>query len=291
MATGFVFAGAAIVITIIGTITDLQNRWAPDYISYFGVLFGLSGHAILGLQQNSYWPFLLSLIGAGVFMGFGWLMSAFGAWGGGDAKMLVALGALMPYYQPIISNYHSAPWPFPVTLWLNILILGAVLGVVGTILIFARNFKIILPEIKNQFSKNKWLLRLSAGLIILSPAGLLANKYIALSVLLAGALGILFLALKSVETTCMHKDTKPEKLVEGDWLINEVKIGSVHIQPTKAGLETEDIKKIKELAAQGKITTVRVKEGLPYLPAFLAALLVSLFYGDLMLQFILRFLL
>ncbi|MBI4095918.1 MAG: prepilin peptidase [DPANN group archaeon] len=287
MATDLVFASVAVIIVAIGTITDFQNRWAPDYVSYFGILFGFGGHAILTLQQNSYWPLLLSVGGAAVFYGIGWLMFNFGAWGGGDAKMLIALGALLPVYQPITNFYYGAPWPFLATLMLNILIFGAILGVIGTALIFAKNFRTIIPEIKKQFRENRKYLYLSAGTIAVSPAFLFfANIYLAAAVALAGFFVILFFALKSIETISMHKDTTPEKLVEGDWLMEEITIGDFHVKPTKSGLETDDIKKIRDLAAQGKINTVRVKEGLPYLPAFLAALIASLFYGDLMLKII-----
>ncbi|MBI2041092.1 MAG: prepilin peptidase [DPANN group archaeon] len=287
MATDLVFASAAIIIVAIGTVTDFQNRWAPDYISYFGILFGLGGHAIITLQQNSYWPLLLSIGGGAAFYGIGWLMFNFGAWGGGDAKMLIALGTLLPVYQPITNIYYSAPWPFLVTLMLNILIFGAALGIIGTAIIFAKNFRAIVPEIKKQFSENKKYLYFSAGTIAVSPAFLFfTNIYFAAAVALAGFFIMLFFALKSVEISSMHKDVAPEKLIEGDWLLDEIKIDNFHVKPTKAGLETDEIKKIKELAAQGKIKTIRVKEGLPYLPAFLAALIASLFYGDLMLKII-----
>ncbi len=287
MATYIAFISAAIIIAVIGTATDLQNRWSPDYISYFGILFGFGGHAILSLSQASYWPLLFSLAGAAAFYGIGWLMFNFGAWGGGDAKMLVAFGALLPVYQPTTSFYFSAPWPFLATLLLNIFIFGAILGIIGTALIFAKNFRAIIPEIKKQFRENKKYMQISAGTIAVSPAFLVvANFYLAAAVALAGIFIALFFILKSVETSSMHKDTVPEKLVEGDWLLEEIKIGDFHVMPTKAGLETSDIKKIKELAAQGKLKTVRVKEGLPYLPAFLAALIASLFYGDLMLKII-----
>ena len=90
-----IFVSIALAGVLIGTIFDLKARWVPDYVNYFMIFFGLAGHAIISIQANSIWPFAYSLIAVGILYVLSAVLFYAGAWGGGDAKMLIGLGALL----------------------------------------------------------------------------------------------------------------------------------------------------------------------------------------------------
>jgi len=93
----------------------------------------------------------------------------------------------------------------------------------------------------------------------------------------------LIIMLKAVENVCMYRHINPSKLVEGDWLAEDVKINNKLIyKPAKEGISREDIATLIKFEKQNKLKTVSVKDGLPYVPAFLAALIASLLGYDLM---------
>jgi len=86
----------------------------------------------------------------------------------------------------------------------------------------------------------------------------------------------LYIFVKAVENSCMIKLLAPKQLTEGDWLVKPVKIGKKIIKPKTEGLTVQDIAIIKKAKKK-----VLVKEGMPFVPVFLIAVLASLFFGDI----------
>jgi preflagellin peptidase FlaK len=278
MLADYIFAGIAIFGATIGTITDLKGRWVPDWINYFMIAFGLVGHAIVSLIQNSVWPLIFSAIFAGIFFAIGTTMVYTGLWGGGDAKMLTGLGALLPTV-----SFANTPWPFPLTLWLNIMIMGAVLGVIGALILIVKNKSAFFKELRVEFEKNKLAIMISPAILILPIVSFyLDMKFVTLASLLLFILIPIIFIFKAVEKACMFKFIAPSKLVEGDWIAEEIKVGNYSYKPPRSGIELKDISELQKLEKLGKLKQIKVKEGLPYTPAFLAGLLASLFLGDIM---------
>ena len=287
MAPELIFIAVAIVGSLAGLITDLKARWVPDWTNHFMIFFGLAGHAIISLKESSIWPLALSLIVAGIFYGISLLMFYTGSWGGGDAKLLIAYGALLPTYQPLTQNYVSALWPFPATIWLNIILFGAALGILSISYLVAKNYKTFSKNLKEKIEANKKLIyTVTAAVIVVSLAGIFIDYFLIVIAVMAYLFVFLFFVMKSIENVAMIKEISAKRLVEGDWLAAEIKAGNVHIKASKTGLDLETIEKLRKLESDGKISGVRVKEGLPYVPAMFAGLLASLFYGDLMFQLI-----
>ncbi len=287
MAYELIFISVAILGSLAGLITDLKARWVPDWTNHFMIFFGLGGHALISLKESSIWPLALSLIVAGIFYGISLLMFYTGSWGGGDAKLLIAYGALLPSYQPLTQNYVSAFWPFPATLWLNIILFGALFGMLSITYLITKNYKHFLTHFKEKVSENKKLIyAATAAVVVVSLTGIFIDYFLIALALVAYLFVFLFLVMKSVENVAMIKEISAKKLVEGDWLAAEIKVGGVHIKAGKTGLDLETIEKLRKLEADGKISGVKVKEGLPYVPAMFTGLLASLFYGDLMFKII-----
>ncbi len=281
-----IFVIVAIVATLIGSAFDLKSRWVPDYVNYFMIFFGLGGHAILSVTQNSVWPFAYSLIAVGVLYGLSAVLFYTGVWGGGDAKMLIGLGALLATVPNLVfvQNFPVA-WPFLITLWTNTLVFGAVIGFIGTFYLAARHFSGFRKELL-KFLEKKEIKIIFAAVLLLIPVSYYFEKTFALFSSMILAFIVLFLIFKSVENACMYKFIAPKKLVEGDWVVDEIKVAGVHYDPNKSGIEKKDILKLVELERLGKLEKIKIKEGLPYVPAFFLGLIASLFYGDLMFKLI-----
>ena len=81
------FAVLAVLLAV-STATDLRERRIPNAVTVTGMLVGL----VLGLVQGQ---FAASLLGLGVALALGLPFFALGALGGGDAKLLGAVGALL----------------------------------------------------------------------------------------------------------------------------------------------------------------------------------------------------
>jgi len=275
-----IFVAVAVIATAIGSVFDIKARWVPDYNNYAMVFFGLGGHAILSLQQNSIWPFAYSAIAVAVLYALSSVLFYAGVWGGGDAKMLIGLGALLATVPNFVfmQNFPIA-WPFLITMWTNTLLFGALIGFVGTSYLAAKHFSGFKKEFEKIFEKYKLFL---IPAIILFPVAYYFNKTSIIFVFVLFILFVLFLVFKSVENACMFKFIRPKKLVEGDWVVDEIKIADVRYKPDKSGIEKKDILELVELERLGKLDKVKIKEGLPYVPAFFLGLLSALFYGDLM---------
>lgn len=82
---------------------------------------------------------------------------------------------------------------------------------------------------------------------------------------------------KIIEETIFIKKVNPKKLVEGDWIITDIKINNKTIvKKTEIGLTKKDIEKIKKYYEKGKIKHIYIKEGMPFVPSFLIAFIILL---------------
>ena len=92
--------------------------------------------------------------------------------------------------------------------------------------------------------------------------------------------------IKAVENSCMLKYVKPQQLTEGDWIAKDIKIGGKYITgPKDLGIEKSKIKKLIELYKKRKIKKILIKEGIPFVPSFFIAYIVTLVFGNLALLF------
>lgn len=78
----------ALIVTAVGT--DLRYRRIPNALTLTGVAFGLGTRAFMGGE-----PFLSGLAGAAIALGLCIPLVLAGGLGGGDAKLLAAVGAFI----------------------------------------------------------------------------------------------------------------------------------------------------------------------------------------------------
>ncbi|MFC2016577.1 prepilin peptidase [Chloroflexota bacterium] len=269
---------------LIASYTDIKTREVPDWVNFglIGIGFGISM-----IFSVIYWKInfiLASIIGFTAFFALAWIMFYTGQWGGGDSKILMGLGALIGI-DIFSKNFFLAHF------LVNALLVGALYGILWSIFSifknkkkFSNNFKKAINSKKTKLAK-KILSILFIILVLL--AVLVPDKFVKLMALYLALISIitfyLWIAIKSVENACMLKYVLPQQLTEGDWIAKDVKVNGKYITgPKDLGIEKKKIKKLIALYKQRKVKKILIKEGIPFVPSFFVAYIVTLIYGNLM---------
>jgi len=88
--------------------------------------------------------------------------------------------------------------------------------------------------------------------------------------------------IKAVEKSCMIKKIPLSKLTEGDWITGKIKLKNNKIFASeKTGISAKDIALLKK----NKIKFVNVKYGMPFLPSFFVAYILTIILGNWFLLF------
>lgn len=262
---------------LIGSFFDLATREVPDWISYSMIALGLTFRLIGSIMTKDMWPFIYGILGFGVFFILGCFMYYTKQWGGGDAKLLMGIGAV--FATPFFGQTHS--WPYWIVIMINILLCGAVYALFWIDILAFKHYKAVLKEMHEQ-SFTDVLATMSVGIcatvisILFFPL-IIAKLIIGTTVLLTFTASILHYA-KAVETIALTKKIPLEKLTEGDWLSQDIiQNKKVIIKKESLGVTKEDLKKLKQL----KIKEVWVKYGIPFAPALFLGVVLTLLVGDI----------
>ena len=101
----FIAEVVILVSLLVATVQDLKSREVADWLSYMTGLAGIGLVIINSLDMQSILPVIYGLSGLviGVIIGFSFYFA--GVWGGGDAKLLMALSILFGLnWQQSLSN-------------------------------------------------------------------------------------------------------------------------------------------------------------------------------------------
>lgn len=103
MTSSFVIPSAVIGISLIACVTDLRTRRIPNILTFGAALVGLVAHAALDGPAGALTAAGGWLTGLIIFLPF----FALGGMGGGDVKLLAALGAWLGPYQTLYLALYS----------------------------------------------------------------------------------------------------------------------------------------------------------------------------------------
>lgn len=280
---------------IIGTITDFQKREVADYINYFLVFAGLGLRCIGSINSGDWLYFLIPLGWFAVAYGFGLLMYYTGQWGGGDAKMIMGLAALFGTTQfPGFTNdvlQSIIPYTFSYQIFFfphflfNAFFFGAIYSIIWTIALafihhnaFKKTFKKKFKKIQAWFVFSIIFFVIAQFFIWQSGDLILLLETLAVTVVM---LPVLFVFIKTIEKACMITYMNIEDLTEGEWIVDTVRIKGKYVcGPKDLGISNDSIKKLKKYEKEGLIDKVKVKIGIPFVPAFLIAFIFTYFYGN-----------
>ncbi|MBI3035404.1 prepilin peptidase [Candidatus Woesearchaeota archaeon] len=269
----------------IGSITDLKTREVPDWLNYGLVISGLGLNLLFSAIYSDSSFIINSIIGLSIFFGIAYIMFYAGQWGGGDSKMLMGLGAMIGI------DVGSLKSQFLFGFFINALFIGAVYGMLWSILLAIKNRKMFSAKFGKILSEKKIIKSKKIMLVVLAllliPLFLTKSAYDKILILsfafLMLATFYLWIFIKAIEKSCMHKLVEPSKLTEGDWIVKDIHVGGKYITgPRDLGISKSQIKKLIGFYKKRKVKKILIKEGIPFVPSFFIAFAVTLVFGSLL---------
>ncbi len=256
----------ALVWIIAAVVQDLRKREVANWVNFSLIAIALSYRAFVSVWVLDYWYLVYGLIGFGIFFA---LANAFyygRVFAGGDAKLLMALGAVLPFSSSLFENLENFLY-FIVFL----MFAGSLWGLVYSLVLISKHKRQFSKEFSKQLHKNKTLVKVFIIMAVLVFIFILFVKQYIFSLfsLLVLLFPFLYVYAKSIEESCMIKSVRTQDLTIGDWLYKPVKIGKRTIKPNWEGLNEDELKLLKKTKRK-----VLVKEGVPFTPSFLIAFIV-----------------
>lgn len=272
----------AFIALVVASITDLKKREVPDYISY-GLIFTAFAISILNTIIEWNYMFLVqSVMGFALGLIVAYAMFYLGQWGGGDSKLIMGLGAIFGFN---IFPLFGANNFWLLVLIANIIFFGAAYGLIWSIFLAVKKRKVFTEHLnewahKREVIITRRVLLVVILLLIVLVLTVLPEEYRLTILAFIAMFYILFyvwLFVKVIEETCMIKDIPISKLTEVDWIYRDIYVGKKYVTgPKDLGVSREQIELLKKYFKQGKIKTVTIKEGIPFIPAFLIAYVVTI---------------
>ena len=251
--------GLAFVWTIFAIVQDLKTQEVSNWLNFSFIVVGLAYRALYASAFSNWKFFVLGLAGFGIFFVFAWAFYYSRVFAGGDAKLLMGYGVILPYTSYWSLLYLGLGFVFV------LFFVGAIYGVFYSFFISLRDWGKFRGEFRRNLHKVKWLFAVAVVLAVLFFFLSEFLLWIAFVLFLMGGL-VLYAYLRAVDKL-MVKLKHWDELQEGDWLERDVRIGSSVIRKSVHGLSLAEIRKIKRARKR-----VLIKEGIPFTPSFLGAL-------------------
>jgi Flp pilus assembly protein protease CpaA len=260
----------ALLWIVFATIQDVKSREIANWLSFSLVVFALGFRFFYSLFSASDFSFFYQgILGLGIFFLLGNLFYYGRMFAGGDAKLMIALGAVLPIYETTLENVQ-----FFLIFLLLFFFSGAIYSLIVSSGLVIKNFKVFRKEFTVQFKKNKkiFYLMVCLGLAVMLLGFL--DSFLFIFGILIFVTSYLYIFAKAVDESCMVKIVNTKNLVEGDWLYSDLKVGKKKVKATWDGLNQKDIVAIKKYHQK-----IKVKQGIPFTPAFLISMItLFLFY-------------
>jgi Flp pilus assembly protein protease CpaA len=254
-----------LVWILFAVIQDLRKREIANWLNFSLIVFALGFRFFYSLFYDpNFIFFFYGLIGFGLFFFLGNLLYYGKVFAGGDAKLMMALGAILPLSSTLYENLNLF-----LVFFMLFLIAGALYGLFFSIVLGIKNGKNFKREFSKRFVKNKRFFYIALGLsFILIILSFFVNLLFYLGILIFIS-PYLYFSAKTIDKVCMIKEISVEKLTEGDWLYKNIRAGKKIIKANWDGLTKEDIKLIKK-----KYKKVLIRQGIPFSPVFLVGYII-----------------
>ena len=281
----YILVVIGVVGLIFASICDIKTREVPDWLSYSLILSGLSLRGIYSLNIWDFSYFLNGLVGFGVFFGIGMGLYYTKQWGGGDAKLLMGLGALFGSYPLSLLDYFNPvlDFNFLVIIFLNLVIVGSLYGLVWSFVLVFKNFGEFFSKfrkVEKKFREFLYIDLLAVLLVLIFVDEL--KLFFVLVVLFPIVMFYLLVGLKIIEKISFVKIVPVGDLVEGDWIVDDIFYNGKKIYSCKSpGVTKRQIFVIKKVK-----NTVKVREGVPFVPSIAISVFISLVFGNLIMYLV-----
>ena len=258
----------ALIWMSFAVVNDLKTRIVPNWLNFSMIAFALGFRFFYSLFTNNFGFFYQGLIGFAIFIFLGNMLYYGRMFAGGDAKLMIAMGAILPF-----SNNLSANINIFILFFILFLFSGAAYGILSALYLSFTNFRKCKKEFSKQFRKNK----VKTFLIILCGVTVLMfglhNAILFYLGLFIFVLPLFYIYAKSVDEVCLVKNTKTKDLTEGDWLCKDLKFGRKTIKANWDGLNINEIRLIRK-----HLKEIKIKQGIPFTPVFLISFIILIYF-------------
>lgn len=280
---------------LFGSMTDLKRREVPDILNAGLLMVGFGIATIASIVSWNVLSLASALLGFIFCFFISCIMFYTGQWGGGDAKLLIALGALigLPFspLQSLLILLMNNPFsiamhdiPFLFIFLFMVIFLGGIFGFFWLVILIVRHWHQFVPSylsaLEERYARRKRYILYALLLILFSVAVFVSDFSLqilsAVSALLLFFLYHSFLIIKVTEQIAFVKRVPVSDITEGDWVAEDVVVeGKIIVSKKDLGMSREQLHELQRLAKHGKISVVPVKYGIPFVPSFLLAFVVS----------------
>jgi Flp pilus assembly protein protease CpaA len=258
----------ALIWVIFAVVADLKTREIPNWLNFSLIIFAFGARFFYSLFNENL-NFLVQ--GAFGFAVFFLLANAlyFGRFfAGGDAKLMMALGPVIPFGADFLSNLN-----FFLSFLLLFFVAGAIFGFISVLYFSFRGF----GKIKKDFFKNMkanrkiFFVFMGIGLVFMLIG--FAEKLLFVLGILLFVFPYLYFYTKTIDNCFLIMRINSKELTEGDWLYKRVKVGKSFIEPKWEGLSKENIRVIRK-----KFRFVYIRRGLEFSPVFLISFVIFTYF-------------
>ena len=251
------------LVWIVGAVLqDLRRREVDNLWNFSLIGFALAYRLAVSIFTGNYWFVLNGVLGFAVFLGLGNLFYYGKLFAGGDAKLMISLGAILPFSFNWLINLKIFGYFI-----LLFLIGGSIYALIWAFSLVIVNWKSFTEKFSDQWKKYKtmFLIALGFALIWIVFVFLISQTILILIGLVVLLFPVLFVFAKSVEESCMVKWVRPSKVTEGDWLYEDIMVGGKRIKSNWEGVSAKELRLIKRKCRK----RILIKQGIPFTPSFL----------------------
>ncbi|HLC31729.1 MAG TPA: A24 family peptidase [Candidatus Nanoarchaeia archaeon] len=255
----FFLFGLAGVWILFAMIQDLRFREVSNWLNFSLLGFALAYRLFYSIFSGEYWFFVWGVLGFGVCFCLAMVFYYSRAFAGGDAKLLMSLGAVLP-----ISSLRELV-VLPLVFVFLLFFLGMVWSLVYSLVIVHKRRKLFEKEFGLFFGRSYWWFFFALLSVIFVGISFPLSWLKVILMLFMLVLPFLFVYLKALEG-CLIRRVSYGKLTVGDWLFADVRVGRKVIEKSVHGLSVRDILLLRKARK-----SVLIREGIPFVPAFLFA--------------------
>ncbi len=256
------------ILLIISTYEDIKKREVYDFLNGLSILTPIVYAILLFFNKKEEFNIIYFAISMLFSFLIGSLLYYSGMWGGGDAKYIIAIGGYSYFISQLIRLPIQIEIYKPLIITTVYLLLSFIFGGVIAILIllfhFCKNYKKIIINKPYKITM----------VIVLTSIIISAIFSFRIAILLAILLLMIFMLAisREIEKTSFISMKDVDKLVPGDWIVEDIKLNSkvIRAKECKTGLTEEQIQEIKKAG----IKKIKVKDGIPFFIGFLPAFLL-----------------
>ena len=257
-----------LIWVLFASVHDVRKKFVPNWVSLSLVFFALGFRFFYSLFESSSFSFFYQgVIGLVIFFFIGNLLYYLRFFAGGDAKLMIALGTILPLSINFYDNVS-----FFVIFIMSFLFIGAGYGLVWSfiLVLLPQNFVKYRKELSKRLKNNKKFLFVTTffGLIFVA-FGVFSDFVFFYLGLIVFIFPYLYFYAKTIDDVCLVKKIRTSELEEGDWLLRDVRVGKEIIHASWNGLTKKQISKMRK-----NYKSVVIREGIPFVPVFLISFLL-----------------